>query len=311
MPIWGVDIHPRYQAGVNIEQIRRDGFDFLAVKVSEATDGSFLPAGSADFLRRGKAAGLLCLGYHYLRAGNEDAQARLFAAQLRAAGVPGMLDAEDGAGDIANIRRFIDRCRAHGAHVPLMYLPRWYWQRIGSPDLRGLPPLWASRYVTGDAGPAPVMYRRHNPAGWEPYGGLPVAVLQFTDRARVAGRSIDANAYLGSRDQFAALLGGQPPEDDMPSPADLWNHVLPDPFPGAQPKPARDLLGWAATHAAHARADAAAARAAVAEIAKQVADSDLDVEALITRMQEAVREAMAEIVHVNVIVSGPAQTPAP
>lgn len=208
--IWGVDIHPRYQAGISIEQIRREGFDFMAVKVSEATNASFMGAGSADFLRRGKAAGLLCLGYHYLRAGNEVEQARVFAAQLKTAGMPGMLDAEDGAGDITNIRRFIDACRRHGAPVPLMYLPRWYWDRIGRPDLRGLPPLWASRYVAGDTGPASVMYQRHNPAGWQSYGGLDVEVLQFTDKAKVAGRAIDANHYRGTREQFAALLGGAP-----------------------------------------------------------------------------------------------------
>jgi hypothetical protein len=208
-----VDIHPRYQSGISIEQIRRDGFDFMAVKVSEAVDASFMRAGSADFLRRGKACGLLCLGYHYLRFGNEGAQARLFAEQLRNAGVPGMLDVEEGAGGITSIQKFISACRRHGAHVPLMYLPRWYWQKIGSPDLHGLPSLWASRYVTGDTGPASAMYARHNPAGWTSYGGLPVEVLQFTDKARVAGRNIDANHYRGTREQFAALIGGE--EDDM------------------------------------------------------------------------------------------------
>jgi hypothetical protein len=303
MPIYGVDIHPRYQAGISIEQIRREGFEFMAVKVSEGTDSSFMGAGSADFLRRGRAVGLLCMGYHYLRAGNEDAQARVFAAQLRAAGMPGMLDAEDGAGDISNIRAFVDGCRRHGAPLPLMYLPRWYWDRIGRPDLRGLPPLWASRYVSGDSRPASAMYERHNPAGWDPYGGLPVAVLQFTSRAAVAGREIDANAFQGTREQFAALIGGASTlEDDMATPAEVWSYVLPDPFQGAKPKSAADLLGWAAAHAAYARGEAAGARAAIAELTRQVAAADIDEDALIDRMQEAVRTAMAEVVHVDVDV---------
>lgn len=222
MPIYGVDIHPRYQAGISIEQIRREGFEFMAVKVSERTDSSFMTAGSADFLRRGKVAGLLCLGYHYLRAGNEDEQARVFAVQLRAAGVSGMLDAEEGAGDIRNIRAFMDACRRHEAPVSLMYLPRWYWDRIGRPDLQGLPPLWASRYVSGDSGPASTMYAGHNPAGWESYGGLPVAVLQFTDKAAVAGYRIDADAYLGTREQFAALIDQ---EEIMPSAQEIADAV--------------------------------------------------------------------------------------
>ncbi len=47
MGIHGVDLHPRFQAGINIEEIRREGFDFMAVKVSEGVDGSYL-AGSSS-----------------------------------------------------------------------------------------------------------------------------------------------------------------------------------------------------------------------------------------------------------------------
>ena len=216
MAIYGVDIHPRFQAGINIEGIRREGFDFMAVKVSEGTDGSYLAAGSADFLRRGRTVGLLCLGYHYLRAGNEDSQARMFVNALRTAGVPGMLDAEALASDgrtpaltMAGIRSFLRACQRLGALVPLLYLPRWYWDRLRRPSLAGLPPLWASRYVSPSvpSAPASVMYQSHAPAGWDSYGSLDVEVLQFTDRAQVAGRLIDADHYRGTRAQFAALIG--------------------------------------------------------------------------------------------------------
>lgn len=205
MSIWGVDIHPSYLAGADMEHIRREGFDFMAVKVSEARDITFMHR-SADLIRRAKAAGILCLGYHQLHAGDEDNQARLFAIALRTAGVPGLLDVEGGAGSVTNIRRFVERCQVHGAHVPLMYLAKWYWQKIGSPDLRGLPALWASRYVTGQTGTAPAMYQRHHPAGWSPYGGLSVEVLRFTDRATVAGRRLDASHYRGTREDFTALI---------------------------------------------------------------------------------------------------------
>ncbi|MGH3592896.1 MAG: GH25 family lysozyme, partial [Pseudonocardiaceae bacterium] len=138
MAIYGVDIHPRFQARVNIEEIRREGFDFMAVKVSEGVDGSYLAAGSADFLQRGDAAGLLRLGYHYLDAGNEEAQAKAFAEALDTVDVPGMLDAEALAADgqtpiltITGIHSFLAACRRLGAQVPLLYLPRWYWDRLG------------------------------------------------------------------------------------------------------------------------------------------------------------------------------------
>lgn len=208
-----MDIHPQFQAEISIEEIRREGFDFMAVKVSEGTDGSYLAIGSADFLRRGSAAGLLCLGYHYLHPGSEDIQAKVFAEALRSAGVSGMLDAEALAGDrqtpaltVAGIRGFLAACRRLGASVPLLYLPHWYWDRLERPSLVGLPPLWASSYVSVASAPASVMYQSHSPAGWDPYGSLGVEVLQFTDRAQVAGQLIDADHYRGTREQFAALI---------------------------------------------------------------------------------------------------------
>ena len=222
MTIFGCDVHPQYQAGLSIEQVRAEGFDFLAVKVSEGT-GTF---GGLDWIRRGQACGLLSLGYHYLRSGDEVAQAAVFCQQLAAAGgVPGMLDAEaiTAVGQtptltVAGIHRFLDACASNGARVPLMYLPRWYWQRMGSPDLSGLPTLWASSYVAG-TGYASVLYEAVTPSAWAAYGGLPVSVLQFTDRALVAGQRIDADAFPGTRDDFTNLLGpNNPPPTPPPSP---------------------------------------------------------------------------------------------
>ena len=43
--------------------------------------------------------------------------------------------------------------------------------------------------------------------GWDSYGALGVEIVQFTDRAQVAGQLVDADHYLGTREQFAALIG--------------------------------------------------------------------------------------------------------
>ncbi|MGH3779067.1 MAG: GH25 family lysozyme, partial [Pseudonocardiaceae bacterium] len=201
-----VDVHPQFQAGLNIEEVRREGFDFLAAKVSQGTT----TYDSMDWLRRAKACGLLAIAYHYLEPGNEIAQAKVFAGQLRAAGVPGMVDAEYPLpnGDtlsMAGIRGFLTACRSLGASVPLIYLPFWYWGRMGSPDLTGLPGLWASSYVTG-TGYASTLAESLTPRFWAPYGGLPVAVLQFTDRGLVAGQHIDVDTFPGTRDDLVMLL---------------------------------------------------------------------------------------------------------
>lgn len=245
MTLYGVDVHPEFQRGISIEQIRAEGFDFMAVKCSEGTDASYMSAGSADWIARGKAVGLQCLLYHYLRPGNEDEQARVFAGQLLQADVPGMLDAEALAGDtptltVAGIHRFIDVARLQGARVPLLYLPRWFHQRMGSPDLSGLPRLWASGYVSG-GGYAADLYQAVTPKLWAPYGGLPVAVLQFTDQALVAGQKIDADAFLGTRDELATLLSASMP---TPTPPPLGPDSIPDMAYGQTSDSVRHLQDW-------------------------------------------------------------------
>jgi hypothetical protein len=208
--LFGVDVHPHFQAGLNIEQVHVEGFDFIAVKLSEST--TTYPG--LDWLHRATACGMIAIGYHYLRPGNEDGQAQVFCQQLTAAGnVPGMLDAEALADDgrtptltVNGIRNFLAACKERGAHVPLLYLPRWYHERMGSPDLSGLPMLWASSYVNG-SGFAGGLYEAVKSSYWTAYGGLPVGILQFTDKARVAGQSIDADAFFGTRDQLTDMLG--------------------------------------------------------------------------------------------------------
>lgn len=212
MPIYGVDIHPQYQAGISIEQIAAEGFDFLSVKVSEGTDNSYGNSGGRAWIRRGLDAGMLCMGYHYLRPGNEIVQARVFANQLKLAGVPGVLDVEavDPRGDptltLGGVRVFLSECRNQGVDVPLMYLPEWYWQRMGSPVLLGLPALWASNYVNG-SNLASALYSKVSEQRWSAYGGIAPRVLQFTDQAKVVGRVIDANAFQGTREDLGKLIG--------------------------------------------------------------------------------------------------------
>lgn len=244
MTLYGVDVHPNFQAGLNIEQVRKEGFDFIAVKLSEAT-GTYP---GRDWLQRAKACGLLSLGYHYLRPGNEVEQARVFSEQLLTTDVPGMLDAEALALDgktatltISGVRRFLDACTARGVKVPLVYLPRWYWSRIGSPSLTGLPALWGSSYVNG-SGYASDLYEAVTPSYWAHYGGLPVTVLQFTDRAKIAGQAIDADAFAGTRDQFAALIGS----DSSPPPTPLPASPESIPFMeyGETSDAIRHLQGW-------------------------------------------------------------------
>jgi hypothetical protein len=156
-------------------------------------------------LQRARDAGRLVAAYHYVRA---DSSAADQVANVRAVvplDVPVIPDVEANSGDIALANDIVNRLRGAGYTVPFLYLPRWYWQQIGSPSLAGLPPLWSSHYPDNIIGSLPSEWAQVPASYWSGYGGLPVGILQFTSSASVGGRApLDANAFQGTRDELAA-----------------------------------------------------------------------------------------------------------
>jgi len=161
-------------------------------------------------LAEARAAGLLVAAYHYVRS-NASAAAQVANVQRAVPrDVPVIPDVEANSGGIALTRDVVDRLRAAGYVVPLSYVPRWYWNQIGRPSLAGLPPLWSSRYPDNVVGSIADEWADVPATYWNGYGGLDVAVLQFTSSARIAGHQpLDANAFRGTRAEFAVLLGSQ------------------------------------------------------------------------------------------------------
>ncbi|TDV39798.1 glycoside hydrolase family 25 protein [Actinophytocola oryzae] len=216
MVTFGLDISHHQDAGLDLAQCRREGVEFVFIK---ATEGStFVDAEFGANLAEARNAGLLVCAYHYVRS-NASAAAQV-ANVLRVVprDVPVIPDVEANSGSLALTRDVVNQLRAAGYVVPLTYLPRWYWQQIGSPSLAGLPPLWSSRYPDNVVGSIADEWADVPASYWTGYGGLDVAVLQFTSSARIAGHQpLDANAYRGTREQLAALLGSQEEEDPMKS----------------------------------------------------------------------------------------------
>lgn len=207
--LYGLDVS-NHQGTFDLARARSEGFDFALFKASEG-------AGYRDpmFTRNltlGRQVDLLCGAYHYQRG---DAPAAAQVATITAQvprDCPVLLDVENNSGDLTMTWELTNRLRDAGYHMPLLYLPEWYWQQLGRPNLVGLPALWSSRYPNSRAGAAAAVYQRN--AGWLDtlwggYGGLGVAVLQFTDQGSVAGQSpVDCNAFRGTRADLQALFGG-------------------------------------------------------------------------------------------------------
>ncbi|WP_225725445.1 MULTISPECIES: glycoside hydrolase family 25 protein [unclassified Nocardia] len=203
MTIFGIDISNNNGPDIDLAEVAREGFGFVFCKVSEG-DG-FVDYTWPGYRDEAHANGLLVAGYHYLRADCDvNAQAELFVSHVGDAAT--MVDFEANSGGIDTFWAFVDAVNAHGRTINLSYIPRWYWQRIGCPDLSRVPGLIQSSYVAG-SGAASTLYPGDGTSFWNGFGGKAVDILQFTDQARVAGHLVDANAFTGTFDQLRALLG--------------------------------------------------------------------------------------------------------
>jgi peptidoglycan hydrolase-like protein with peptidoglycan-binding domain len=213
MTIFGPDL-ASFEAGIDLSRV--SDCAFVLAKATESTwyvdppyDGWHLAAA---------ALGTPFVPYHFLVAGAPvAAQAAWFKSRVGDPALPAMLDVEsEGASQPAlpDILAFLDAAKALGLRFRLVYLPRWYWARIGSPDLaplaaRGLA-LVSSGYPHPSAGSAAATYAAGGGdagEGWAPYGGMTPALWQFADDALEGGHKVDMNAFRGSTAQLAAFLG--------------------------------------------------------------------------------------------------------
>jgi lysozyme len=228
-----------------IQNMQQTGFSWIEAKVSQGSDfqDEYWPATLAAC----QAIGFPVIGYHFVDTSDPATQAACFVGNN--GGNVAMLDVEDGAGDITNFWAVVDAFNAAGVQVVLSYIPQWYWEDIGSPDLSQVPGLISSAYPTTVSGFASSLYFSDGGAsgeGWAPYGGATPVIWQFTDAADVDGFSLDCNAFEGTLDQLTALLTGvpvtQPPAPTPPAPtnppaipepadqadqvSDLWGQLL-------------------------------------------------------------------------------------
>lgn len=231
-PLWGVDVS-NHQGAVDHKRIKVEGFDFLIAKASQGT--YFKDKWCRHNLQEAKKAGLVAGAYHYLEHGEIRKQVDLFLGMIggvkAAEGMILVVDVElSGWGndpDVHDTWNFIHelKARLNNEHPILIYSGAWYWKdprfmRAPNPDVTDLVRdfdvrLWLSEYVHPDYLPQPPyassIYQRVPMVWWdEAFGNHPPVMLQFTDRALVAGQYIDANAFAGSRANLVDLTTGVP-----------------------------------------------------------------------------------------------------
>jgi len=137
------------------------------------------------------------MAYHFLHHGNATEQAD-YCYHVVGPHVPLAIDAEpylSSHPSILDIEQFLDEYQRLGGMCYITYLPKWYWEVLGTPDLTGLverkQSLWSSNYPTTG-------YSNDGP-GWISYGGLPVAIWQYSSTVNYGDVSdVDFNAFRGT-----------------------------------------------------------------------------------------------------------------
>lgn len=209
MGIFGVDVS-NHQSSFDFS-----GWDFAILKSSEGS--GFKDRMFHTHLANARRAGCVVAAYHYVRTDPADYQVGNIESMV-SKDVPVILDIEDGAGSDPNHwRQLIQELRERGYTVPMVYLPRWYWEKVGKPDLSGFPPIWMSWYPDYVARPREEGIKKVPVSAWAAMDGVPVLIMQFTSTP------FDQNYYPGSKAELAALFNG---EDDDVSAADVFNELI-------------------------------------------------------------------------------------
>jgi hypothetical protein len=220
--IYGPDISS-YQHGLDLAKLA--SASFVLAKVTQGT--YYTDADYPVWRRQAQAAAKPFGWYHFLTNENVQLQAAHTRQCVGDLTLPGMLDVEPANSynpTWAQTLAYIDAAHAASLNLRLCYLPRWYWEQMGSPDLSALASrkvsLVASSYP-GGAGTASQVYPGDGAAGWGSYGGMTPVLYQFTNQAVDGGQRIDYNAYRGSVAELTALLNG----DDDVNPQDKLDIV--------------------------------------------------------------------------------------
>ena len=205
---FGVDIS-NWQKGINVAQIKREGFDFAICKVSEGA--GYLDPQWRGFRDQAVAAGLHVGGYIFVNPW-DSAQSQV-DAYLRNDGAKNVcvLDVEDHRATVSMslVRDIRDRLKAAGVRKVGFYTYRPYHQKMGSPSLTDFDFVWVAAYGNNPSGYASVIYPGDRADGWAPMGGVIPLMWQFGSKGSVAGMSIDVNAVRDGVDAVAELFGGE------------------------------------------------------------------------------------------------------
>jgi glycosyl hydrolase family 25 len=252
--------------------------------IAKATQGStFTDPAYAGFKAQAAAFGIPFAAYHWVDTARISDQAQ-HCLSVVGRDVPVMWDAEAAGATVTRLVSLTQAYRFLGGIAELVYLPHWWWQDLGEPDLRPLENLGlkliSSNYP--DEG-----YESNGP-GWAPYGGVAPTIWQYTSKQAFNGYRIDFNAYRGTLPQLTALFATG---DDMAL-TDADANLVAAKVVGTDVAPGDELRGlggavWDTRQAARATQDVAGQTLAAVRALGVVPAPIIDVAELATSIAAA------------------------
>ena len=212
MTILGPDISS-FQHGVNVANLTDP---FVMLKCTEGT--YYADPDYSGWLTQAHASRKLVVAYHFVKTESAPAaQAAWMVEHIIDMSTPVMLDIETENASKPNlpfVLSVVDAMKEHGLNVRLAYMPRWFWEQVGSPDLTALAQrgvgVVSSAYPAGGGLQPAVGYAASggdSGAGWASYGGVRPVLWQFTDSG-LEQQQLDFNAFRGTIAELTALLEG-------------------------------------------------------------------------------------------------------
>jgi len=210
--MFGIDVHPVYQLLLRFKGVKREGYDFVFVKVSEGT--GYIPKGLRFFVRRIKKQKFKYVGYyHFLTNSDPIRQAANFEKQVRkVGGAKGRVlivdfeeynNAPHKTPSNSQLKRFVAsvKKRFPGKKV-LLYSGPGFWEGgdpSGDASQYGVDGIWSAHYADMKKHNAPKKYFRNLEAWWKRtswFGGNeppPRVMGQFTSTGKVSNLYVDVN----------------------------------------------------------------------------------------------------------------------
>lgn len=232
---FGVDVS-KHQNGMPLTTAAREGMQFAIIRT---TDGTYKDRVYRSHVEDGRNAGLVLAAYHYLRNPSEGTTVeQQVAASLEVMGknhrLPVWLDVETPAGiHVDHIRRAKAAFEKAGIRVIGAYSYVPYWEgRIqpGEPDSHEFGAFWVAAYGNNGHGTPAEIYPGNSARQWSyPLGNQRPVMWQYGSNARVAGFSVDINAFKGTKEQVRALFYGNTFPKNTPPPVKVPETVTPAP----------------------------------------------------------------------------------